>query len=553
MKRASREAGQVVVYRYGCPSWADLPESGMVQLRLAHDLRNELVAVEYRYRELIDGIWSSQSAVSVAELALADATAAVERAAALMLAQRKIDRSTIPRAGAKQALAEARAARREAKLTVKVAKAIDKEAAGPLLADAKAARYAAITSTRAEYVVAGLFWATANDVVQNHDTAAKLVALAWKQGRPARRRTRPWKGTGTITTQVMWQAGKPARTPGVLASATSPWRNVFRIEPGRSRGEWPGQPSSGGTVRDDHATVHLRIEKGAEAICLPIVLHRPLPTDGDVAGVQITRRRIAGCYRLSIAITVRLPEPTPALGGVPVSVTFGWAAAGDGAVHVARLGAPFGLGPPPPWLVKHLVAIPASATDVDVFAPAIWRLLLARDDSIRGHRDDLLDGLREQVITALDEGVEVRLWPDDEDLLRSPVVARWRAPRRFVTLARAWPVEHPMAAMLEAWRLRDRHLWEYESHERDQVIARRRDAYRSVAAWICGQASEILLDYPPVAELRQVPDVNEEDEYVARAGRRQVQFAAPGDLRAAIEVAARRRGVKVIDVRVPPE
>lgn len=44
--------GAMTVYRFGCPSWARLDDVGMEQLRLAHELRNELVAIEHR-RQLL--------------------------------------------------------------------------------------------------------------------------------------------------------------------------------------------------------------------------------------------------------------------------------------------------------------------------------------------------------------------------------------------------------------------------------------------------------------------------------------------------------------------
>ncbi|HEX6873027.1 MAG TPA: hypothetical protein VF163_18165 [Micromonosporaceae bacterium] len=539
MKR-SNWTGQVLVYRYGCPSSADLPEEGMRQLRLANNLRNELVAVEYRYREMVAAIWSGQSNVAEAEARLAQASAEVDALTVQAKRERIADQSTLGRDATKREMAAARAARREARDAVKAAKAADKAAAKPMLDEAHQARYDAISTLRAEAVDAGLFWATANDVNQNHASAAKLIAEAWKSGRAAQRRFRRWDGSGTITVQMIRQQGMPARTPQLLASGEGPYRNVVQLAP------WmPDWPKGRGPHR--HGVLKARITKGGAQIEIPVVLHRALPADADVAEVRITRTVVGGNARLSVALTARLPAPGPVNGGTPVGVVLGWASDGAGAVRVARLNTPYGvLTPPPEEFTRHPYANVLAFGEgfVDVYAPAEWRVLLERDASIRSHRDDLLDELRPLIVDALAEPVLA----ETVETTAADVV-RWRSPRRFVQLAYRWPQSHPLAAKLEAWRVRDAHLWQYESHERQQVTSRRRDAYRKVAAWICDQASEVLIDSPEVAALREVAPVGEEDRHEARAGRRQIQFAAPGDFRAAVEHAASRRGVPVINIR----
>lgn len=563
MKR-STWTGQTVVYRYGCPSWADLPPEGIEQLRLAHQLRNELVAVEYRYRELVGAIWGLCPDVEAAKAVVDEATSQIEQVAKATKDDRVVLRHTAATSRRKDELKGARQARRDAKAALKAAKDTAHATVKPLLAECARARYAALTEVRADSVERGLFWATGNDVLQCHDTAAKRIAEAWKAGAAARRRFRRWDGSGTLSTQVMWGRGKPPRTPAVLSSLDSPWRNVFRIESGPAAGlriAEVGRASISTNAgaeasypRRPQAAVWLRVAKGSEPISVPIVYHRPLPDDGDVTDVRLTRFRVGAQSRLAVCVTVRLPSPAPKVGGVPVSVVLGWSAVGDGAVRVARLGSPFGTLPVPPpdqpelreWLVP-------GDGGVDVVVPSAVSLLWERDERIRSHRDELLDELRPLVVAAIETGAEVANPRHERDEVASALtvadVVRWRSPRRFATLARLWPADHPLAVTLEAWRQRDRHLWEFEAHERRQLVDRRRDAYRKVAAWLADQASEILIDAPPLAVLKRVAPLGEEDTYQARAGRRQAQLGAPGDLRAAIVIAAARRGVKVIDTR----
>src|ERR1019366_833805 len=57
MKRSTFD-GEAIVYRYGCPHWADLDEAGLGQLRLAHNLWNELVAGELQHEETVRQLWA---------------------------------------------------------------------------------------------------------------------------------------------------------------------------------------------------------------------------------------------------------------------------------------------------------------------------------------------------------------------------------------------------------------------------------------------------------------------------------------------------------------
>jgi hypothetical protein len=125
---------------------------------------------------------------------------------------------------------------------------------------------------------------------------------------------------------------------------------------------------------------------------------------------------------------------------------------------------------------------------------------------------------------------------------------RWQSPRRFVALALALRDTPPgqvaeAAQRLEAWRRKDRHLWEWETNERRQLLARRNDAWRRVAAWLAGQAGQVLLDSWALSPLRAVPDVAAPDNLQAQAARANLVLAASGTLRAAIQNAAQARGV----------
>ena len=528
MKRSTWE-GQTLVWRYGCPHWADLDQEGIRQLRLAHDLRNELVAIEKRYEQMVAAIWLSFPGVAAAQLAVDAATAEVERLSGEMLAARQRARSTVPDAEAKAALLAARKARTVAKVALKAAKEEVKPAMRERRVEADAAKrwaqgkdnlYADWVQTR------GLGWGTYNDVLDKHRVSVARVIAARKAGEPAEHRFHAWRGEGTLTVQVQ-------------RAVDGTRRRQWELAEGRPAKEWLGRDRrvhEKPTERRRTLRVQLARSQWLE---LPVVVHRELPDGADVTYVRVTRRTVAGQQRMSATLTVRLPEPEPATAGEVVDVDFGWASGGtEVGVRVARVSTASGSLPPIPADVAELVT---SGDWWEVWAPARWRNLLGRDDAIRADRSELLDELRPAVVEAVAADPELA-----EAVGMSPAQARLVKFGKYDRLARVWPKDHPLWPRLEGWRLRDRHLWQFEAHERQQTIARRRDAYRKLAAWLADVARLISIKDVDVAELRRRPGVDSEDSYEARGSRRQVQFAAPAELRSAIEQAAARRGVKVI-------
>lgn len=541
MRRSTHE-GATVVYRYGCPSWATLDDECLRQLRLAHDLRNELVAIERRYEEDNAALWRTIPDVAAAAAAVDQATAAVETVAAEVLAARVRNQSTAASPADRERLKQARQARAQAKAALKDVKARWRDEQRRLRAalDDKKKHAMGKDALYADFVVErGLSWATHNDVLAKHRISARRVGEQRRAGHAAEQRFRRWTGEGTLTVQVQRQ---PDGTR----------RDVWSLDEGQPSGQWTGKARRVGEQQTDrHRTLRLSLGRGRghgpHTITLPVVVHRPLPPDADVSDVRITRRRAGTGFRLSVTFTCLLPPPEVLDGGVPVAVAIGWTGVGRGAVRVARISTPFGVpDPAPPHFGQppYLGVMRPSAGSVDVVAPAQWRILLERVEDLRRHRDHLLDDCKAKVVDALaDTAVAETVGATAAE------VQRWRSQRRMALLVGRWPVDHPLLGALLAWRARDRHLWDYEYNLRDQVIARRRDVWRNVATWICSQASVVLVDCPPLAELRQKPSLDVEDDYQTRGARACAQFAAPGELRAAIVTAAERRGVRVIDVR----
>jgi hypothetical protein len=339
--------------------------------------------------------------------------------------------------------------------------------------------------------------------------------------------------------------------------------------------------------------VKLQIAAGkGNTVEVPVQIHRPLPDESKVSRVQLTRYRIGTQIRYAVCITVDIPDPEPKSVGLPFTVITGWSTVPDshGAIRVARIGCPVmditDAPVTPPADIRDII-VPGHTPDgrgyIDVIHPADWRRLAERSHRIRGYRDDMLDILRPLVAQYLRDNPEFA-----EKLDVKPAdVEKWRAARRFSWLAMQWPAGHvldeelhislykrlvdvnyngkteearrlkreareakltPLSTMA-LWRLRDRHLEDYAAHETAQLLARRKHKWRVLVAWICTMASDIILDAPNVAQLRETPATEQGDTRMAKAGRAQIQIAAPGELASLFRLGSARRGITVTDVK----
>lgn len=569
-------------WAYGCPASADGGAELMSQLRLGNQMWNALVAAVLAHEDVKESIWRRDAATSAAMDALEAAQAAKALAAEQVKRARQEDQSTIPRLAEARTLAEAKKAVAAAKRAKKTAQDAAYPAFEDLFAQAKRDRDEQVHAVSVRYGEEGLGWGTRNDLLLRRlGPALKLVAKRRQAGLPAALRFHRFDGTGTITIQIQWQSGRPPATPDLLAAETPYPEAVLR---------------GSGRLRE----IRLRVTAG-HYVTLPVIVHRDLPPEAVVKEVRVTRLRVADAYRLRVNVVFRLPAPQVKRGGLAVDIDFGWKSAGRAAgLEVAWISNATGLLPGPPAGIADLFTVD---NGYKLWVPGAWRDIAARDDAIRGTRDVLIDGdrddpripgIRRVLLDALDADPGLAALLADRPGVTRADILRWRSARRFAWLARNWPRDgdeaawldefsrrkgewkaaHPMVSRsrgwarqmraevlaatparpapvsaawlaLEEWRRRDLHLWQYEAHERAQIIARRRDTYRKAAAWICEHADQIILADVDVAELKRKPGLGEEDTYLARGSRRSVQFAAPAEFRAAIESAAALRGIEV--------
>jgi len=547
-------AHRIIVHRWDVR--APLPGPVVDEIRRARRLRNDLVQVEREHADAVAAVWSHHPDVAASEAAVAAAEEAVGAALDAVAVAKK--RSGTPKAPRDEtaALKAARVARREATAARRAAKEAAYPAVKAAMVEARLARRARVKALYRVHVDAGLFWASFNAVRDHHETAVRAVAARRKAGQAAEMRFRRWTGEGTIAVQLQRQAGAPKRSPAMLADPTSPWRNVAALAdyPDRAAREamtvadWRRHARRGVTK----LTIRLGSGDHATHVTLPVAVGRPLPADADIVGLQLTRRLVAGKERASVAVTMRVPHVEPA-DGPPVGIHLGWRSMPDDTIRVAVVEGP--AAPPSElvdagvvrwWSTWGEVRVPASWVDEDRRLAAV---AAQRDQNHNVAKAKLIDWL------AVEPEPPAIVWPGREEAepLTVQAVRSWRSPRRLASLtglvcAGQGGLPASLVSDLEAWRRQDAHLWQWHAHGTDQLAARRLDAWRKVARWVCSDAGIVGVDEWSVPELVSRPDITEDRDWQADAARRNARLAAPGLLRAQVARAAASRGAAVVPV-----
>ncbi|MFW6033747.1 MAG: zinc ribbon domain-containing protein [bacterium] len=538
----------VTVHKYRVPGWfvrqGGVPAVVDEQLRLAHDLGNDLVTLEHDYERDMAEVWSSYPDVAMAEKRRDEAEQRVADLSEKVAEERRRQGTRAPKHPAVAELREAKAALRQARVERREAISAVREQAKARTDRLRDDLRAAQKRLYADYVQGrGLYWAVYNDVLARHRVAVQRIQAKRRAGRPAMLRHHRWDGTGALAVQLQRQADDPVRSPELLASGQGKWRNVLQIAPWVDPESWEDLPRGERRRRARTGTATMRL--GSSPVELPVIVHRMMPADADIVEARLVIERVAQRRRIHLCVTARVPDPDPVEHGLVVAVHGGWRLEPDGSIRVAtwRADGPVDV----PWSVRDVVRADTDRTGT-VVLPDLWRDGLARPDELRSERDRHIDDIRADLTKWLTDNPQ----PTDEGWPTAAEVARWRSPRRFAALARDMrddppPGSEQILARLLDWEQWDRRMWGRQEHGRDKHLGRRDDAWRRVAAFFATVAGRIVVDDTDLATLvRRVAaaETSVPAEVTSVAARQRVD-AAPGKLRSCVTVTAQRDGVPV--------
>jgi len=314
----------------------------------------------------------------------------------------------------------------------------------------------------------------------------------------------------------------------------------------------------------------------------PVTLHRLLPKDAVIKWAYVVRKRVGRHYewRFQLTIESEIFRACPvAIGTGACAIDLGWRRIfdGDGNQIGLRVG----------YVVDEV------GCEREILAPDHLVSGMAKVYDLAAIRDKEFDAARDRLVAWLRDR-ETPTWMAD----RIAGLAQWRAPRKLQALVDAWtgidwsswraaraagkkcnPSDFKSGAnrvdgdetilgSLQAWARQDRHLQNWVEHQRDRLIAHRREMWRVVAAELTSRYATILIEngnaklarsvddrdrLPEIDGCMKLPEIDgwerpepeDGDPSDGRVQRRMSRLAAPGELRAEIIKAAPKRGARV--------
>jgi hypothetical protein len=307
----------------------------------------------------------------------------------------------------------------------------------------------------------------------------------------------------------------------------------------------------------------------------PVTLHRLPPRDSVIKWAHVVRRRVGHRLEWRLQLTIEsatFDRPPIAIGSGACAVNVGWRRLVDDQGEVVGLRAAYVVDEDDR---EREIRVPDYVTSrgagKDRRARGNHRRQVRPLLGAVGKCDDLAhirDQALERAQLALSEWLAGRggipaEWQAAEvaradGTAPRPMAERlrgysaWRAAWKLRRFVDAWrtrrvPGDEATFDALAAWAKQDRHLETWQASSRDRLIARRREAWRVVAAELARRYATILVGESKLPEIdgwqRKAPEDGDPSE--GREQRRMARIAAPGELIAEIEKAAHKTGAEV--------
>lgn len=263
----------------------------------------------------------------------------------------------------------------------------------------------------------------------------------------------------------------------------------LRIEPVPEEAWMPG----GRRLRRTRAWFRVGSTESGDPVwaVVPFVLHRPIPADCRIKWAHLLRRRIAtNCvWRLQLVLAREAgwARPDAASDGA-VGIDVGWRLRDDGSLRVAY------------WAGSD-------GREGEERVPADWLSEMRKTEDIRSIRDKNFNEARGAFSAWLKKDA-----PATPDWLKEACsgLPQWRSPGRLAAVAVRWRSDRFSGdedgfAALEAWRKRDKHLYLYEANLRDQLLRRREDLYRNIAARLRRQYRLAVVEDLDLRDFHELP------------------------------------------------
>lgn len=493
-------------YNYGLLAPIEGRETVLEQLRLTNQYRNKLVEIELKRRKdtddtlrlLCPGLLECESELSKVSDEIKDT---ISQQKGRNAAEREHTDDT----QCKARLAELKPIRKELSAKRKELRngAFASEEVKERLKQVNDEAAAAVRLARSE---CGLYWGSYILVEQAADSFRKGAPPVF----------RGYRGEGRLAVQIQngmtWDQASSGTDTRVRIVHTP--QTVQRFS---KRGVSIPMPSE--KRLKQQYTVWVRIgSKGRDPVWakFPMIFHRPIPDGVKIMWAIVQRRLVAGKERWQLTLSLRddsnlaFVKHDNASDGV-VGVDIGYRILPDGSQRVAYFQGSDGTG--------EQLTLPAWTVEA-------WKKV----EDIQAIRDQLHNDMRADLKAWMATNVHPE-WLDES----TETMHAWRRISRLDSLVVTWrssrfECDEPIMARLEAWRTRERHLWQYQENLRDQLLAWRKDYYRKFAAMLARRYKTIAVEDMDLNDAIHDTNRPEEDRDRTTYQRRIARFACLSSL-----------------------
>ena len=371
----------------------------------------------------------------------------------------------------------------------------------------------------------GVFWGTYLRIEDAMDQSKRSIPLYVYDRKnhemvPGNPQFRRWDGTGMVAVQL--QRGLSASK--VLECTDT--RLQISLLPRAETGSKNSQKRRFGTVR-------LRVgSDGKKPIWAewPLLMHRPLPKDAVLTWAVITRTLLAGKDRWELHLSLNTQDVNEydKCGNGVVAVNFGWRAKSDGTRRVAY------------WK-------DSDGREGEFFEDARVLGALRKVEDLASIRATSFNELKKLLKAQLAE-LSIPEWLREA----ARYIDLWKGlnrPHKLLEMWKAsrWAGDEAVFESLHKWCAHDRHLYQWETHSRDQALARRKDCYRNIAAALSRRYSTLLVDNFNLKKTQE-HKLPEDEEVEIPAARLQQKDAAISEFRMVCKQAFKKRSGEVVVV-----
>lgn len=286
------------------------------------------------------------------------------------------------------------------------------------------------------------------------------------------------------------------------------------------------------TAKRPGAVLRIRVGGSAKTPTvaeIPFIYHRPLPDFARVKYVRVHRWRVATHFRWSVQFVLEAREglwrDTREIDRTLVAIDIGWRKMANGDIRAAA------------WVDSDGRV---GSFRIPVRLMQRW----TKTHDLRSIRDRMFDGVRPQLGAYRATGGQPEWWREATDHCLA-----WKAQARLAALmirwrTARWDGDEVAFAQFETWRKQDKHLYEWECNQRENVLAARRDLVQRFALAMARYRRVVAERFDLRDVVEKASRVGRDGEKIpsAEAAQGRRFFCAPSEVLNAIAEAVRRRG-----------